>query len=232
MSIIHTSTKSPLEILPFHKAVMAACTKGANAQQTMRDAIAALIKSRYKVFPTYAQYRADQDALAELSKGRGLMDNQYARKAYAKAMHDVYGALPLTTGADAVAKRAQRLKDLSELHRTRYQEAFDAARKHSTSLEHAEALACEAVKSAKADDKKAGAPAGQTHNTQPSPAESLEQWITKHDLFAVLDACARILAADKRTSPCAKQVAAGSHAARLALAPAETDASKAARKAA
>jgi len=57
----------------------------------------------------------------------------------------------------------------------------------------------------------------------------LEQWITKHGLFAVLDACTRILAADKRTSPCAVKVAAGSDEARRALAPAETQASRAAR---
>jgi len=142
MGIIHTSTKAPLEILPFHKAVIAACTKGAKAQQTMREAIGALIKSRYKAFPTYAQYRADQDALAELSKGKGLMDNQYARKAYAGAMHDVYGALPLTTGRGCGRQTGATPENLSELMRQRYQIAYDAARKDGKSPEHAEALAC------------------------------------------------------------------------------------------
>lgn len=98
-----------LVITSFHKNVASAIATSAKAQVTLAAKLGSLIGAQYpKASPSFEQYRADQAALAELAKERGLVDNQYYRKAYAGAIKAAFGEVPVSMDAAAVAKRKAR----------------------------------------------------------------------------------------------------------------------------
>lgn len=223
--IVKTSAKpapTTVEIKPFHKDVAAACFAHVKAGDTMRIKLANLLTSRYgECMPNIAQYTADQAALAELAKAKGLVDNQWVRKPYAAAVRALYGALPVSLNQESLAKAATR------------RDAGQAAA-HAKTLEEnkdkpqhvREALAAEAaalVKKTKVAEQTApvGAPAGKTQNKDVSPAERYEQIITEMGLFNALETISRILAADKSTSTQAKTIAALDNQLRGILKPAK-----------
>lgn len=71
--------------------------------------IEALITKQYgKVSPTYAQFKADRAALHTLAVNKGLASDQVLRKAYNGVINSLYGKLPESDSAAAIAKRAQR----------------------------------------------------------------------------------------------------------------------------
>ena len=103
------SATSALVITSFHKSVGAAISKSASAQITLAATLGKLIQAQYLgKSPSFEQYRNDQAALAEIAKERGLVDNQYYRKAYAGAIKAAFGEVPVSMDAAAVAKRLAR----------------------------------------------------------------------------------------------------------------------------
>lgn len=172
-----------IEVTPFHKDVYAAIntarTAVDKAQGTMQQKLANLLRSKYgTTMPTFEQFRADRAALKELAKQKGLADDQWLRKPYNAAVHLLYGALPEAQTAAAIAKR--KLRDAEE--------AAKAAKGITT------------VKAGKVvSAPKAGAPKGETSQRAASAEETIEQYITRVGLWQVMDACARILNADKST---------------------------------
>lgn len=103
------ATSKAVEITPYHRDVFKACETGRKAADTMLQRMVQLLKSKYgETSPTFAQYRGDQAALAQLAKDRGLVDNQWVRKPYAAAVKTLYGALPEAQTAAALAKRKVR----------------------------------------------------------------------------------------------------------------------------
>jgi hypothetical protein len=98
-----------IEVTAFHRDVFKAAEAGRKAGETMLQKMVALLRSKYAaVAPTFEQYRADQKALAEIAKERGLTDNQWVRKPFALAVKTLYGALPEAQTAAAMAKRKLR----------------------------------------------------------------------------------------------------------------------------
>jgi hypothetical protein len=102
--------KNALVITSFHRDLYAAANAGFKATSTMMVKMETLIRSKYTVAPSFEQYRADQAALAEVAKEKGLVDNQWVRKPYAAAIKSVFGALPESQDPAAVAKRNARGK--------------------------------------------------------------------------------------------------------------------------
>ena len=122
--------------------------------------------------PTWEQFRADRAALKILAEFKGLVDDQHVRKPYNAAIIELYGALPVSMSEAAVAKRASRPV-------------------------HDKAAAKAAIEAATAAAR--GAKKGETGERNESVPETIEQFIAKHGLAAVLQATARILA-EKRES--------------------------------
>jgi hypothetical protein len=109
MAIAKTSTKPVVVTSDYHHALFAAAVTAQRATTTMHNRMLALLTSKYgTVSPTYLQYVADQDALRELSKAKGLKDAQWVRKPYAKAVKELYKALPVSMTQEAIDKRAAR----------------------------------------------------------------------------------------------------------------------------
>ncbi len=78
-------------------------------EQTQGERIRTYLSGHYSdVAPTYAQFISDRAALHVIALDRGLVDDQYVRKLYNKAIKELFGALPVSMSAEAVAKRAQR----------------------------------------------------------------------------------------------------------------------------
>jgi hypothetical protein len=79
------------------------------AHESRATALSTWLASTYgDKCPTFEQYRNDQTALAQQSAEFGLKSPQVLRKAYAFAVNSVYGALPVSMDAKAVAKRKAR----------------------------------------------------------------------------------------------------------------------------
>lgn len=78
------------------------------AQESQRARIKDVLIGQYPECPTFAEFRADRDALRVLALERGLVDDQYVRRAYNSAVVELWGALPVSMTEAAVAKRAQR----------------------------------------------------------------------------------------------------------------------------
>ncbi|WP_322037965.1 hypothetical protein [Burkholderia cenocepacia] len=220
--IVHTSTTTPVEVLPFHKSAFDICAAARKAEQTMHTKLCALLASRYgDAMPTFAQYRADHDALAELAKAKGLADNQWVRKPYAAAVIATYGALPVSMDAASVTKRAQRLAELEPQAQKAYADAKQAAIDAGKPAPVAEAIAQHAVKtSKKAATPSAGAPKGETQVHPVSASETIEQFVARVGIFTVLDACTALLAAERKTALQAKTLTALSAQLRRDLQPA------------
>ncbi len=171
------------------------------AQGTMQTKLGALIVSKYgTTAPTYAQFRADRDALKELAKEKGLADDQWLRKPFNAAVIAIFGKLPEAMTAAAIAKRAVR---------------DAAAAKQADALAKVNAdravagmapLAVLRKGTAQTDAGKAGAPKGETSQRVASEGETIEQYIARVGLWKVMDACARVLNADKSTQAVAKQI--------------------------
>ncbi|PFH12862.1 hypothetical protein [Burkholderia sp. JKS000303] len=221
--IVHTSIATPVEVLPFHKSAYDIVAAARKAEQTMAAKLCVLLTSRYgDTMPTFAQYRADHDALAELAKAKGLTDNQWVRKPYAAAVIATYGALPVSMDAASVTKRAQRLAELEPQAQKAYADAKQAAIDAGKSAPIAEAIAQHAVKtSKKAATPSAGAPKGETQVHPVSQSESVEQFVARVGIFTVLDACTHLLAAERKTALQAKTLNALSDQLRRELQPAK-----------
>lgn len=174
------------EVLPFHRAIFDACRTYQQRAQGFGKAVRALLVSRYgeptlgkdkdgketrSGGPDFAAYTADQKAFAHLARERKLTDNQWYRKCYAKAVRELYGALPVSMDAAAVAKRAQR-------------EAAEANKRAAEGNPPAPT---------------AGALKGQTQDHAPNPAETLESLIARVGLFNAGFAIVRIMEADDST---------------------------------
>lgn len=184
-----SAVSKAIEVSAFHKDVYAAIntarTAVDKAQGSMQQKLANLLRSKYgAVMPTFEQFRADRAALKELAKQKGLSDDQWLRKPYNAAVHLLYGALPEAQTAAAIAKRALRAAN--------------------------EAAGITPVKDGKKDTpaNKPGAPKGETAPRNPSNEETIEQYIARVGLWQVMDACARLLNADKSSTTDAKAVQA------------------------
>jgi hypothetical protein len=184
--------KKGLEVTTFHKDVFATidtARKATNkAGDTMRSKLANLLRSKYgATMPTYEQFRADRAALKELATQKGLADDQWVRKPYNAAVHLLYGALPEAQTAAAIAKRKLR--------------EAEAANKPSGATGVSKGTA-------KPEAGKAGAQKGETAPRNPSADETIEQYIARVGLWKVMDACARLLNADKSSTLDAKAMQA------------------------
>lgn len=162
------------------------------ATNTMTAKLGALIASKYgNVLPSYAQFRADHDALSELAKEKGLVDNQWVRKPYNAAMNAIFGKLPESLSGSALAKRALREKEavaaLAKLNAQRVAKGDAPLDKMPKKV------------AAPAKPGKDGMPKGTVPERTTSPAETIEQYIARVGLWQVMDACARMLNADKST---------------------------------
>lgn len=204
-----TTIKQAVVITTFHKAIADAITKGDKAALTMAASIRAAITTRYGgIMPTHAEYSADQDALGQLAKARKLADNQHYRKVYAKAINEIYGALPIALTDEANKKRAQREKEWGTDQRVAAL-AAEADAKKAGKKDH-EIAALRAAAAADAKPKKqatAGAPAGQPKDQAPSATESLEQMIARVGVPAALEAISHILESEVATRTAAKTLA-------------------------
>lgn len=110
-----TATKSTIVVSQFHKDAYAIAQTACKAGITMAQKLNALVSARYgDTCPTFEEYRADQAALAQLAKTRGLVDNQWVRKPYAAAVKARYGALPASQDPAAILKAAKRAADKAE----------------------------------------------------------------------------------------------------------------------
>lgn len=170
-----------VEVSAFHKDVYAAIntarTAVDKAQGSMQQKLANLLRAKYgTTMPTFEQFRADRAALKELATQKGLADDQWLRKPYNAAVHLLYGALPEAQTAAAIAKRALREAN-----------------------EKAGVTTVKAGKKVEAPANKPGAQKGTTAPERTSAVETIEQYITRVGLWQVMDACARILNADKST---------------------------------
>lgn len=168
--LIKTSTKAPVEVLPFHKDAFAIAQTGRRASETMAKKMEALLTSRYgETAPTFEQYKADRAALRELAKQKGLADDQWVRKPFCAAIVKLYGKLPESQSPEALRKAAERK------------------------------IAQDAIAKARESAAKPGAPAGETQDRQPTEAEQIEALVTRIGLIKTADAIVRILKADDRT---------------------------------
>lgn len=200
------SAKSPVlaVVTDFHKAIVAAVDKRDRAATSFVDSVRTAITQRYgDTMPTHAEYTNDQEALLMLAKAKKLADNQHYRKVFAKAVKDIYGALPISLAPEAVTKRRQRQGALSPEQRLADAEVRAA---NKGKPEHVvESLAAAAIAEAKGKKQPAaGAPAGVPKDQAPSAAESIEQMIARIGVAATLQAVAKILKAEAATATQAK----------------------------
>ena len=171
------------------------------AQGTMQTKLGALIVSKYgTTAPTYAQFRADRDALKELAKEKGLADDQWLRKPFNAAIIAIFGKLPEAMTAAAIAKRAVRAAADAKVAQELAKVNADRAASGMAPL------AVLRKGTAKPDAGKAGAPKGETTQRVASESETIEQYIARVGLWKVMDACARVLNADKSTQDVAKAI--------------------------
>ena len=170
MSVIKTSTKAAVEVLPFHLSVYKIAQTGQRAEQTMASKMQALVTSRYgETAPTFEQHRADIKALDQLARDKGLTDGQWMRRPYNAAIVALFDKLPEAQTPEAIAKRAQRAQR--------------------------DAVVKDAIAKAKQSGAiaPAGAPAGETQERAPSETEQTEQVVARIGVFECLYACLRIL---------------------------------------
>ena len=201
--------KASIVVTEFHRAIAAAIGKADKAQATLAGSVKHAIGTRYgAIMPTYLEYMADQLALDNLAKAKGLADNQHYRKVYAKFVNEIYGALPISLAEDAAKKRAQRERDFSPAQHAAAAKATTEAKAAGRQPHEIAALAAAAAAKAKATKQAtAGAPAGQPKEQAPSAAESLEQLIARVGVPAALEAISNILAAERKTATAAKTLA-------------------------
>lgn len=111
--IIAPFGKGTIAITPFQQDLFAAAYKGAEvinkAVESNRATMRRLLLDQYgSTAPTFEQFKADRAALKILAAQKGLVDDQHVRKPYNAAVVDLYGALPESQSAAAIAKRAER----------------------------------------------------------------------------------------------------------------------------
>lgn len=111
--IIAPLGKTTIAITPFQQDLFEIAFKGAEkvskAMETQEQAMRRALLDHYgSTCPTYAQFRADRAALKILAAQKGLVDDQWVRKPYNAAIHQLYGALPVSDSPAAQAKAAQR----------------------------------------------------------------------------------------------------------------------------
>ena len=201
--------KAAVVVTDFHRAIASAIGKADKAAVTLSATIKAEITKRYGgTMPVYLEYMADQIALDNLAKAKGLTDNQHYRKVYAKFVNELYGALPISLAEDAAKKRAQREREFSPAQHAAAAKATAEAKAANRQPHEIAALAAAAAAKAKVTKQAtAGAPAGQPKEQAPSASESLEQLISRVGVPAALEAISHILAAERATATAAKTLA-------------------------
>lgn len=196
-------TRAPkLDIRAWRVEVVDAAQTSQKAAFTMFDTMVALVLRRYGPClinpapqalnddctraavggPSKADYDEDQKQFAELAKARGLASNQWVRKPYAAAVKSVYGTLPITETAEALAERQRR-------------KAGGASTGHANAAEVQQPA-------------KAGRTEGETQERRPSKAEQIEQVVTSYGIPATMEAIARILDGKPDTALAAKTMRA------------------------
>ena len=99
----------PLVISPFHKDMFACINTARSSSVTMLDKMRKLLTGKYgDTAPTWEQFKADRAALKSLADDKGLTDDQWVRKPYNVAVKALYGELPASQSAAALAKRKTR----------------------------------------------------------------------------------------------------------------------------
>ncbi|MDE3023881.1 MAG: hypothetical protein KGI54_18850, partial [Pseudomonadota bacterium] len=135
--------------------------------------LSTLLQAEYgEAGPTFEQYRKLQEALKLQSLDAGFT-GQAMRKHCAKAVKGLYGALPESTDAAAIAKRAQRVKNAAKAR----------AEKRSSDA---------------GGDTLAGNVSPEARRN-PGPQETIEQFIARVGVTATLNALAKILETDSQT---------------------------------
>ena len=175
--IIAPLGKGTIAITPWQQDLFAAAFKGSEAinkaVESNRATMRRMLLDQYgSKSPTYEQFKADRAALRILAEFKGLVDDQHVRKPYNAAVIELYGALPVSMSEAAIAKRATRPVADKAAAKTAIEKALESAR---------------------------GAKPGETAERNPSAAETIEQFIAKHGLAAVLQATAKILASKAET---------------------------------
>jgi len=200
------TVKAAVIVTEFHKAIAAAIGKADKAATTLAGTIRHEIGKRYgDTMPMYLEYMADQIALDNLAKAKGLADNQHYRKVYAKFINEMYGALPVSLAEDAAKKRAQREREFTPEQRVAAAEAEAKAKRAGKKDHEVVALAAEAARKAKGKkQEQPGAPAGEVKDQAPSADESIEQMIARIGVAATLQAVAKILKSEAATKLQAK----------------------------
>lgn len=160
----------------FESGMFAACLaieQAAFETDSKTAQLSTLLRAEYgEAGPTFEQYRKLQEALKLQALDAGFT-GQAMRKHCAKAVKGLYGALPESTDAAAIAKRAQRVKN-----------------------------AAKARAEKKSSDAGGGTLAGNVSpeaRRNPGPQETIEQFIARVGIAATLNALAKILETDSQT---------------------------------
>lgn len=112
VSLCYPQGKGVIEVTPWQENLYSELFDAADsinrAEVSQGERIKAFLSQQYAACPSYDQFRADRAALKAIALNHGLVDDQYVRKNYNKAITALFGALPVSMAASAVAKRAQR----------------------------------------------------------------------------------------------------------------------------
>jgi hypothetical protein len=187
--IIGKVTVTPFQSNLF-KIAFGQAEKVSKAQDNMQTVLKTALAMQYgDTAPTYKQFQADRAALKVLALEKGLVDDQYIRKAYNGAINGLYGALPVAMTEAAVAMREMREKMAAEL-RAKQEAALLAGTPVPKTL------------------KTVGAPKGETIERNPNAGETIEQLIARVGIFATLNALTKILKTARETELDAKALQA------------------------
>jgi hypothetical protein len=159
------------------------------AQMKAKDKALAMVRKQYSERPTFDQYKLDLAALQSIAEEKGR-SYEWLRKCYASAIVELFEELPVSADPEALRKRAERAAKKAQQKQVLIDTGLTQKPKDWVDVE---VPAQAKIKS------KAGAPKGQTQEQPVNYQEGLEQFLTRHDTFEVLDALARILASDKQT---------------------------------
>ena len=189
--IVKVSTSTPVVVTPFVKDVAAIALGTVKAAESWKVKMHQLIQSKYGApvlgkdgegketrsgGPTFEQYKEDRAGLKQVAKDRKLADDQVLRKAYCKALTDLYGSLPVAQTPEALRKAEERKAA---------QQAVEALRK---------------ARESDGTAPQSGAVKGETSDRQPSPQEQIESLVARIGVFETLEACINLLAADESTA--------------------------------
>ncbi len=164
---VETSKGKYVDIKSWHKALYNALYEGERSlfekTESNRCKMQKVIYAQYGAMtgPTYEQYMADRKALRILAQAHGLVSDLVVLRPYNYSIVELYGALPVSTSAEAQRKAAARALN--------------------------------------AKPAKIGAEKGKPQDKATSPQETIEQFIARVGLAAVLTSCSKILASIKES---------------------------------